>query len=110
MAGIDWQWVLVAGNGRKWLEMAGNGLYSWKWLEWLDWLKMAGMAGNGWKLLNIFRNGYKCCLGVSFIQLDYPIQLQEFGTDCFPLFCTQLDFFELTYWEFEWLMRFQGVI
>ena len=43
----------MAGNGRKWLEiarMAGNG---WKGVE------MAGFAGLGWKWLEIAESGLK---------------------------------------------------
>ena len=50
----------MAGNGLKWLEMAGNDLHCWKclkitrngWIGW-KWLEMAGLTGSGLKLLEM---------------------------------------------------------
>ena len=52
MAGMA-EWLKMAGNDWKSLEIAENGWNDWKWLDmtgtaW-NWLKIAGKAGNGWK-------------------------------------------------------------
>ena len=55
MAGNGWKWLEMAGlleltgNGLKWLEIAVN---SWKWPEWQE------MAGHGWKWLENAGNGW----------------------------------------------------
>ena len=41
------EWLEIAGNDKKWLDMAENCLNCWKMVE------MAGMAGYGWKWLDM---------------------------------------------------------
>ena len=40
----------MAGNGWKWLEMAG---FCWNGLKWLKWSDMTGMVGNDWKCVEM---------------------------------------------------------
>ena len=56
----------MAGNGWKWLELAGNSLKRLEWLKITEnvgnvwkWLEMAGMAGNGWNWLDMAGNDWK---------------------------------------------------
>ena len=45
----SWKCLEIAITGLKWVEMDGN---SWKWLA------TAVMNGDGWKLLEMARNGW----------------------------------------------------
>ena len=48
----------MAGKGRKWLDMAGNGMSGWKQLE---------MAGYGWKLLELDEKVGNCQIGLEVV-------------------------------------------
>ena len=42
ISGNVWIWLIIAGNGLKWLDMAGMAEHYWKQLK-----KMSGMVENG---------------------------------------------------------------